>query len=105
MPGPVAIETDNGLLGPAIDACFTCRPPFQHKREWISDPKITGHGNTDPKTANPKRSRGRTLVLCFDGTGDSFDEDVSQFFSPSHPVSRQELITCGIRRTPTSYSS
>ena len=28
----------------------------------------------------PKRE-GRTLILCFDGTGDSFDKDVSRLIS------------------------
>ena len=35
--------------------------------------------------------RERTLVLCFDGTWDSFDEDVSQLSSPSHPWSCTKL--------------
>jgi hypothetical protein len=71
LPTPAPVKTNDGLLGPVVDACFTCDPPFQHKRVWISD----------PKTADPEDPRGRTLVLCFDGTGDSFDADVSPFFS------------------------
>jgi hypothetical protein len=67
LPTPAPVKTNDGLLGPLVDACFSCRPPFQHKRVWISD----------PKTADPEDPRGRTLVLCFDGTGDSFDADVS----------------------------
>jgi len=46
------------------EAYFTCDPPYKHLREWEAGPD------------GPER-RGRTLVLCFDGTGDSFDEDVS----------------------------
>lgn len=45
-------------------SCFVCSPPYKHLREWIPDPN---HLN-----------RPRTLVLCFDGTGDSFDQDVSR---------------------------
>ena len=44
--------------------CFACNPPYKHPREWKPDPD------------SPER-HGRTLVLCFDGTGDSFDQDVS----------------------------
>jgi len=53
----VACDTYN----PASDTCFACDPPYRHRRVWIPD------GPTP-----------RTLVLCFDGTGDSFDNDVSQ---------------------------
>lgn len=31
----------------------------------------------DPESPIEKDSRPRTLVLCFDGTGDQFDDDVS----------------------------
>lgn len=34
---------------------------------WIPDPESTAERDTRP----------RTLVLCFDGTGDQFDDDVS----------------------------
>ena len=34
----------------------------------------------------PANHGGRTLVLCFDGTWDSFDKDVSQLSSPSSQV-------------------
>jgi hypothetical protein len=110
LPTQAAIETEDGLFGPAVDACFVCKHLPQHKREWISDPKIADHGNTDAKTtdlkaANPKCPRGRTLVLCFDGTGDSFDADVGQFSNRSYPGSRLELITCDTCRTPMSCSS
>ena len=59
--GPTPISVGGATFNPALDACFTCTPPYQHPRVWIPD------GPTD-----------RTLVLCFDGTGDSFDQDVSQ---------------------------
>lgn len=32
----------------------------------------------DPESPTEKDSRPRTLVLCFDGTGDQFDDDVSE---------------------------
>lgn len=35
-------------------------------RNWVPDPT--------------KEPRARTLVLCFDGTGDQFDDDVCQLF-------------------------
>ena len=34
----------------------------------------------------PSGHKGRNLVLCFDGTWDSFDKDVSQLSSPSSQV-------------------
>jgi hypothetical protein len=43
--------------------CFSCDHPNEHPRVWSPDPN------------GPERNR--TLVLCFDGTGDSFDADVS----------------------------
>ena len=58
----VACDTYN----PASAKCSAC-DPSDHQRVWIPD------GPT-----------ARTLVLCFDGTGDSFDEDVSQPSSPSY---------------------
>jgi len=56
-------EEDINYPGPR-KACFACDPPYEHLREWKPDP-------------NGLERHGRTLVLCFDGTGDSFDEDVS----------------------------
>jgi hypothetical protein len=61
--GAAPISVGGDTLHPNANACFTCTPPYQHAREWQPDP------NTP--------DRGRTLVLCFDGTGDSFDQDVS----------------------------
>jgi len=70
LPGPisVAIPTNGGFKYPNPGkACFSCGPPYDHLREWKPNPDIPG--------------RERTLVLCFDGTGDSFDQDVSQLQS------------------------
>ncbi|KAF9645435.1 hypothetical protein BDM02DRAFT_3101283 [Thelephora ganbajun] len=61
--GPTPISVGGGTLNPDVNACFTCTPPYEHLREWKPDPD------------NPDRQR--TLVLCFDGTGDSFDQDNS----------------------------
>ena len=43
------------------EKCITC-DPSDHPRQW-----------THPPGSPP---RHRTIVLCFDGTGDSFDKDV-----------------------------
>lgn len=79
-PAPTAIAE-----GTASDQdpnkCFACAPPLEHDRVWISN----------PKTSDPEHPRSRTLVLCFDGTGDLSKDHVSQFFSPSYPWSRLEL--------------
>jgi hypothetical protein len=75
-------------------ACSTCTAPFQHEPVWISD----------PKESDPEHPRNRTFILCFDGTGDFFDKDVSQSPGPSYPRPRLELNT-GICRSPTSRSS
>jgi hypothetical protein len=61
-PGPIAIGGQ--AVYPDGNACFTCTPQYGHPREWHPKPD-----------ENP--TRPRTLVLCFDGTGDSFDVDVS----------------------------
>ena len=74
--GPTPIATKEGTLNPAVDACFTCTPPYLHPREWIP---------------NPNSERNRTLVLCFDGTGDSFDQDVSRSSDHSYLRSCLEL--------------
>ena len=69
--GPAPIRAGESILDPKPDRSFASVPIYDHEREWI--PKIT---------------TGRNLVLCFDGTGGSFNEDVSQ---PSHPGSRPRL--------------
>ena len=68
--GPVPIKAGRCILNPKPDRCFACTPIYEHERQWI-----------------PKSIPGmaRNLVLCFDGTGDSFDKDVSQL---PHPGAR-----------------
>ncbi|KAF9644019.1 hypothetical protein BDM02DRAFT_3122619 [Thelephora ganbajun] len=61
---PICVEGSKSVKYPNPGkACFACNPAYQHLREWRPDPD------------NLKRQR--TLVLCFDGTGDSFDQDNS----------------------------
>ena len=61
-------------LDPKPEQCFTCSSLEDHDRAWIS-----------------KGPEKRHLVLCFDGTGDSFDQDVSHPSSPSTLGSRPQL--------------
>jgi len=71
VPSPTSTESPP-TAKPHPNSCFSCTPPYGHPRVWIPDP-------ADPTSRNAK-----TLVLCFDGTGDSFDEDnsnVVQFLS------------------------
>jgi hypothetical protein len=49
------------------NGCHSCHPPLSHRRWWIPEPDDTEH--------HPNR----TLILCFDGTGDSFDDAVGSF--------------------------
>jgi Uncharacterized alpha/beta hydrolase domain (DUF2235) len=58
-------STSTSKISPHPNACFSCTPPYEHAREWIPNP--------EDKNLHP----AKTLILCFDGTGDSFDEDVS----------------------------
>jgi uncharacterized Zn-finger protein len=67
LDGPGSSTTK---LSPHQDACFSCNPPYEHPRVWIPDPEET--------------RRAKTIVLCFDGTGDSFDEDVGVLHSSLH---------------------
>ena len=63
--GPAPVPVAGGeTLYPGTNVCFTCTPPYKHERDWVPKPDAPG--------------RERTLVLCFDGTGDSFDQDVSR---------------------------
>jgi hypothetical protein len=66
-PAPISIEGDT--FDPEVNACFACTPLYEHPRKWVPD---------------PNGPRARTLILCFDGTGDSFDKDVSQPSTPSY---------------------
>ena len=52
----------NGRTSDPLSGPRSARPSHNHPRKWVPAPD----------------SRGRTLVLCFDGTGESFDMDVSQ---------------------------
>ncbi|KAF9651414.1 hypothetical protein BDM02DRAFT_3091324 [Thelephora ganbajun] len=61
--GPIPIPVGGRILDPDLTKCFACTPPYEHQRQW------------EPSPDNP--NRGRTLVLCFDGTGESFDVDNS----------------------------
>ena len=47
-------------------------PSNEPKRNWVPVPDAPW---VDPKAPHPS-ARPRTLVLCFDGTGDQFDDDV-----------------------------
>ena len=62
---PGAITIGGATVYPDTNSCFACTPPFDHQRDWQPKPDTPG--------------RARTLVVCFDGTGDSFDQDVSTF--------------------------
>jgi len=85
----VAFKEDIQYPSPE-EACFACDPPYKHLREW------------KPHPDSPQR-QGRTLVLCFDGTGDLFDEDVSELY----PHFSRAACEAGraIYRTQMSYSS
>jgi len=63
LPGPAPVSVDGRTLDLLEGTCFAC-PTRDHLRAWA------------PAPGDPLRKR--TLVLCFDGTGDSFDADVSQ---------------------------
>ena len=62
--GSAPLNISGGIVHPNPNTCSACKPAYEHERRWISNPKD-----------GPERKR--TLVLCFDGTGDSFDQDVS----------------------------
>ena len=64
----------------------------------------------DPKEGSgkfiPSRSEypNRTLVICYDGTGDQFDDDVRSFFSPQTPISSPWSATELEHRTILFYA-
>ena len=64
--GLTPISVDDRILDPPSGLCFACpsHDTHPHPRKWA------------PAPDGPLRER--TLVLCFDGTGESFDADVSQ---------------------------
>ena len=84
--GPTPIPIGDDTLHPHGTACFTCTPPYGHPREW------------EPRPATPGRKR--TLVLCFDGTGDSFDQDVS-----NSELGSCSILIAGVYRIQTSCNS
>ena len=64
-------DTDQCVYLNRGKVCFAndkCPESPEHPRKWISYPD------------GPERKQC-TLVLCFDGTGDSFDESISQLRS------------------------
>ena len=72
--GPLPTDIEGDIVYPNKDACFACTPPYnQRSRRWIQA------GNFGPLCTQ------RTLVLCFDGTCDSFDRDVRQPFGTPLP--------------------
>ena len=84
--GPTPISVGGGTLNPEVNACFTCTPPYQHAREWKPDPNSP--------------DRRRTLVLCFDGTGDSFDQDVGRFYLAFRPCLILNAVFTEFQRRP-----
>ena len=64
--GPTPVPLGGNTLRPPRYAYFTRIPPDQRSCDRRPD-------------LNPP-TRKRTLVLCFDGTADSFDLDVSRLF-------------------------
>lgn len=68
---------DSNGLPSGIASCGTSRSNEQDRRVWISaENRFKSCGHTH-----------RTLVLCFDGTGDQFDDDVSYIqYSPKRVI-------------------
>jgi hypothetical protein len=65
------VEKTSSLDSPLSD----CRSAWGvQKRRWI--PKPDKPKPDDPKPDDPKRGYARNLIICFDGTGDQFDNDV-----------------------------
>ena len=64
-PLPLTCQSPTSVKGRTfnpLSGTRSARPSRNHPRNWVPAPD----------------SRERTLVLCFDGTGESFDVDVSQ---------------------------
>ena len=74
LPDSAPEPTEKTTPVPIGNKCFTCDPSDGHERAWIPQD-------------GPKE---RTLVLCFDGTKDSFDQDVSQLSNPSYLIPETE---------------
>ena len=66
----------SGLPTPTGNTTVPQLPQTPRKQKWIPDPNDSW---SDPKHPEQK-TRPRTLVLCFDGTGDQFDDDVGWIF-------------------------
>jgi len=61
LPGPTPIPVDGPAPNP-LPGTDPAHPSHDQPFKWTTGPD----------------NRQRTLVLCFDGTGESFDVDVSQ---------------------------
>lgn len=48
-----------------------------HKRDDAHDDGYRPEWKPNPRDDKKERNRPRTLIVCFDGTGDQFDSDVS----------------------------
>ena len=64
------------LFRNASEATYVESSDNGHSRKWIPDPAAKWSDPNHPL----QTKRPRTLVLCFDGTGDQFDDDVSVCF-------------------------
>jgi len=89
----------------------TMRSPPHHFQTLPADPALLRNGGKTPPSAGPgaydstvipPSHHARTLVLCFDGTGDQFDSDVCPHLY-SRMASSPSRVS--LRRTRTSCSS
>ena len=74
LPGPAPEPAGKSTSVHILNKCVVCGPPGEHERAWVPED-------------GPKE---RTLVLCFDGTKDSFDQDVSQLSNLSYLIPETE---------------
>jgi hypothetical protein len=73
-------------------------------RDAPKTPPSAGPGAVD-HTVIPPSHRARTLVICFDGTGDQFDSDVRRhFFIPPRVTGSPHRAASSLHRTRTSSS-
>lgn len=70
--GDTVYDVSDTSQSPKIAAAIAGTSWSEKSRIWIPSPNI---------------KRARTLILCFDGTGDEFDSDVRSF------IHRNELAT------------
>lgn len=66
---------------------FPCSLMAESEASWVNDKGLSSSPTaTSPETLRepqwadnvvPPSHKGRTLIVCFDGTGDKFDADVS----------------------------